>query len=143
MRLIAGDDWAQDHHDIEVMDEAGQVLARTHKTLIWERSAVVLRLRARLREYFPAPVAASGDLDAPDALELPGKAPGPGREADPRPGLGGPQAGGPPQDHRAGRCDPGRAAQPAAGPAVRPDRCVRRCRAVPGRGDRHPQRAGR
>ena len=23
-----GDDWAQDHHDIEVMDEAGTVLAR-------------------------------------------------------------------------------------------------------------------
>ena len=28
MRLFAGDDWAQDHHDIEVMDEAGRVLAR-------------------------------------------------------------------------------------------------------------------
>ena len=28
MRLLVGDDWAQDHHDIEVMDEAGTVLAR-------------------------------------------------------------------------------------------------------------------
>ena len=28
MRLCVGDDWSQDHHDIEVMDEAGQVLAR-------------------------------------------------------------------------------------------------------------------
>ena len=28
MRLFAGDDWAEDHHDIEVMDEAGKVLAR-------------------------------------------------------------------------------------------------------------------
>jgi hypothetical protein len=28
MRLLVGDDWAQDHHDIEVMDEAGRVLAR-------------------------------------------------------------------------------------------------------------------
>ena len=28
MRLCVGDDWAQDHHDVEVMDEAGQVLAR-------------------------------------------------------------------------------------------------------------------
>jgi hypothetical protein len=28
MRLCVGDDWAEDHHDIEVMDEAGQVLAR-------------------------------------------------------------------------------------------------------------------
>jgi hypothetical protein len=27
MRLFVGDDWAQDHHDIEVMDEAGKVLA--------------------------------------------------------------------------------------------------------------------
>jgi hypothetical protein len=30
--------------------EAVKVLARTHKTLIWERSAVVLRLRAQLLE---------------------------------------------------------------------------------------------
>jgi hypothetical protein len=28
VRLCVGDDWAQDHHDIEVMDEAGTVLAR-------------------------------------------------------------------------------------------------------------------
>src|SRR6185437_11671313 len=28
VRLFAGDDWAQDHHDIEVMDETGKVLAR-------------------------------------------------------------------------------------------------------------------
>ena len=28
MRLCVGDDWAEDHHDIEVMDKAGQVLAR-------------------------------------------------------------------------------------------------------------------
>jgi Transposase len=28
MRLCVGDDWAEDHHDIEVMDEAGKVLAR-------------------------------------------------------------------------------------------------------------------
>ena len=27
MRLFVGDDWAQDHHDVEVMDEAGRVLA--------------------------------------------------------------------------------------------------------------------
>jgi hypothetical protein len=57
--------------------EAVKVLARTHKTLIWERSAVVLRLR----EYFPAAVAAFEDLDAPDALELLAKAPAPARAA--------------------------------------------------------------
>ena len=28
MRLFAGDDWAEDHHDVEVMDEAGRVLAK-------------------------------------------------------------------------------------------------------------------
>src|SRR5580693_5973788 len=61
--------------------EAVKVLARMHKTLIWQRSAVVLRLRAQLREYFPAAVAAFEDLDAPDALELLGKAPDPARAA--------------------------------------------------------------
>jgi hypothetical protein len=61
--------------------EGIKVLARTHKTLIWERSAVVLRLRAQLLEYFPAAVAAFEDLDAPDVLELLGKAPDPARAA--------------------------------------------------------------
>jgi len=28
MRLFVGDDWAGDHHDVEVMNEAGRVLAR-------------------------------------------------------------------------------------------------------------------
>jgi hypothetical protein len=28
VRLFVGDDWAEDHHDIEVMDEAGKVLAK-------------------------------------------------------------------------------------------------------------------
>src|SRR6266516_4662879 len=115
--------------------EAVKVLARTHKTLIWQRAAVVLRLRAQLLEYFPAAVAAFEDLDAPDVLELLGKAP--------RPALGGPQAGRPVQDHGQDRRDPGRAAQPAAGPAARPDRRLRRYRAVPDRGDRHLERAGR
>ena len=36
------------------------------------------RLRYQLREYFPAALAAFEDLDAPDVLELLGKAPGPG-----------------------------------------------------------------
>ena len=27
MRLFVGDDWAEDHHDVEVMDAAGRVLA--------------------------------------------------------------------------------------------------------------------
>jgi transposase len=59
--------------------EAIKVVARTHKTLIWERTRQVQRLRHQLGEYFPAALEAFGDLDAPDALELLGKAPDPGR----------------------------------------------------------------
>jgi transposase len=188
MRLLVGDDWAEDHHDIEVMDQAGKVLARrrlaegvagmselheligrflpedtddaevvigietdrgpwvaalvaagyavypvnplqasryrqrhgvsgaksdgadahvladmvrtdshqlrraagdspqaqaikavtrAHKTLIWDRTRAVQRLRHQLREYFPAALAAFEDLAARDALELLGKAPDP------------------------------------------------------------------
>jgi hypothetical protein len=58
-----------------------QVVARTHKTLIWDRTRAVQRLRHQLREYFPAAVEAFEDLDAPDALELLGKAPDPARAA--------------------------------------------------------------
>jgi Transposase len=28
MRLFVGDDWAEDHHDVEVMSDTGQVLGR-------------------------------------------------------------------------------------------------------------------
>ncbi|SFB63504.1 hypothetical protein SAMN05216266_13533, partial [Amycolatopsis marina] len=28
MRLFVGDDWAEDHHDIELMDMAGRRLAK-------------------------------------------------------------------------------------------------------------------
>jgi transposase len=61
--------------------EGINVLARTHKTLIWERTRAVQRLRHQLREYFPAALEAFEDLDAPDTLELPGKAPDPARAA--------------------------------------------------------------
>jgi transposase len=58
-----------------------KVVARTHKTLIWERARQVQRLRYQLREYFPAALAAFEDLDAPDALELLARAPDPARAA--------------------------------------------------------------
>ena len=63
--------------------EAGaiKVVARTHKTLIWDRTRAVQRLRHQLREYFPAALEAFEDLDAPDVLELLGKAPDPARAA--------------------------------------------------------------
>jgi transposase len=60
---------------------AVKVVARAHKTLIWERTRQVQRLRHQLREYFPAALAAFEDLDAPDALELLGKASDPARAA--------------------------------------------------------------
>jgi transposase len=56
-----------------------KVVARTHKTMIWERTRAVQRLRHQLREYFPAALEAFEDLDAPDTLELLGKAPDPAR----------------------------------------------------------------
>ncbi len=59
--------------------EAVKVVARAHKTLIWERTRQVQRLRHQLREYFPAALEAFADLDAPDALELLARAPDPGR----------------------------------------------------------------
>jgi transposase len=57
--------------------QAVKVVARAHKTLIWERTRQVQRLRHQLRDYFPAALEAYQDLDAPDALELLGKAPDP------------------------------------------------------------------
>ena len=68
---------AVDSADVEGI----KVLARTHKTLIWERTRQVQRLRHQLLEYFPAALDAFDDLDAPDTLELLGKAPDPARAA--------------------------------------------------------------
>ena len=61
--------------------EAIKVVARTHKTLIWDRTRAVQRLRHQLREYFPAALEAFEDLDVADTLELLGKAPDPARAA--------------------------------------------------------------
>ena len=72
LRAVAGDSAGA---------EAVKVVARTHKTLIWERTRQVQRLRYQLREYFPAALAAFAGLDAPDALELLAKAPDPARAA--------------------------------------------------------------
>ena len=76
-----------DSHQLRPMagDSAGaeaiKVAARAHQTLIWERTRQVQRLRAALREYFPAALAAFEDLAAPDALELLARAPDPARAA--------------------------------------------------------------
>jgi transposase len=57
--------------------EAIKLVARTHQSLIWDRGRHVLRLRAALRDFFPAALKAFPDLDAPDALELLAAAPDP------------------------------------------------------------------
>jgi len=72
LRAVAGDSAGA---------EALKLLARTHKTMIWERTRQVQRARHLLREYFPAALEAFDDLDAPDALELLGRAPDPARAA--------------------------------------------------------------
>jgi hypothetical protein len=72
LRAVAGG--SADAEDVKV-------LARTHKTLIWERTRQVQRLRHQLREYYPAALEAYDDLDAPDTLDLLGKAPDPARGA--------------------------------------------------------------
>ena len=61
--------------------QAVKVVARAHKTLIWERTRHVQRLRHQLRDFFPAALEAFGDLDAPDALELLARAPDPASAA--------------------------------------------------------------
>ena len=61
--------------------QAVKVVARAHKTLIWERTRQVQRLRYQLRDYFPAALQANPDLDAPDALELLARAPDPASAA--------------------------------------------------------------
>jgi transposase len=49
------------------LGEGIKLTARTHQSLIWDRSRHVARLRSTLREYFPAALLAFADLDAPDA----------------------------------------------------------------------------
>jgi transposase len=72
LRVVAGDSPGA---------SAVKAVARTHKTLIWDRTRQVQRLRHQLREYFPAALTAFEDLDAADALELLAKAPDPARAA--------------------------------------------------------------
>jgi transposase len=72
LRPVAGD---------SVEAEAVKVLTRAHKTLIWERTRHLLRLRHALREFFPAALVAFDDLTATDTLELLAAAPDPASAA--------------------------------------------------------------
>jgi transposase len=49
--LFVGDDWAEDHHDVEIVDDTGQVLARRRLT---EGLDGVTRLHALIGEHTPA-----------------------------------------------------------------------------------------
>jgi len=73
-RAVAGDSPAV---------EALKLVARTHQSLIWERTRHLQRLRSALREFFPAALEAFAvagiELAAPEALELLGRAPDPTR----------------------------------------------------------------
>jgi transposase len=59
------------------LGEAIKLTARTHQSMVWDRTRHVLRLRSALREFFPAALEAFAELDAPDVLELLAAAPDP------------------------------------------------------------------
>src|SRR6478609_4224306 len=50
--LFVGDDWAEDHHDVELVDERGKVLT---KKRFPEGLAGVTRLHALIAEHLPDP----------------------------------------------------------------------------------------
>ena len=62
MRLCVGDDWAEDHHDIEVMDEAGPVLARKR---LPEGVAGIGQLHELVGRFVPA----GGDAEVQVGIE--------------------------------------------------------------------------
>jgi hypothetical protein len=62
MRLCAGDDRAEDHHDIEMMDEAGQVLARRR---LPEGVAGIGQLHELTGRFLPA----GGDAEVQAGIE--------------------------------------------------------------------------
>jgi transposase len=66
LRAVAGD---------STLVEGIKLVARAHQTLIWERHRHLMRLRATLRDFFPAALDAFDDLASADALELLERAP--------------------------------------------------------------------
>ena len=76
--LFVGDDWAEDHHDVEVLDEDGRRLARAR---LPEGIAGLTRLHELIAEHL-----ADDDVDPGDRVRRAGRG---GRDRDrPRP-LGG------------------------------------------------------
>jgi hypothetical protein len=59
--LFVGDDWAEDHHDVEIVDGAGRVLSRRR---LCEGLEGIVGLHALIGEQIPADWA---DLDPVEA----------------------------------------------------------------------------
>jgi hypothetical protein len=103
--------------------EGLKMIARTHQTLVWDRTRHTQRLRQALREYFPAALDAIAagrlELTDPDALELLTRAGDlrPGGTAVPVEDRRDPQAGPPPRRRGPRRADPDRATRLGAAPA--------------------------
>lgn len=72
LRAVAGD---------STLVEGVKLVARAHQALIWERHRHLMRLRAALRDFFPAALDAFDDLAGADALELLERAPDPASAA--------------------------------------------------------------
>ena len=99
--------------------EAVKVVARAHQTLIWERTRHTLRLRAALRDYFPAALAAYQLMTSPASTPSncwQRRPPGRGGEADHHADQRGAEKGPPPRHSRQGRRDPAGTARRAPGP---------------------------
>lgn len=106
MRLYVGNDWAEEHHDVALLDEEGRlladmvrtdahrhrpiagdtelagaikVLARSHQSLCWMRGQQANQLRSTLREFYPAALTAFDQLTSTDALAVLAVAPTPAR----------------------------------------------------------------
>jgi hypothetical protein len=68
--------WRTDAHQLRVVAgdsalvEGIKLVARGHQTVIWNRQRHLIRLRAVLRDFFPAALEAFDDLAGADALEL-------------------------------------------------------------------------
>ena len=60
--LFVGDDWAEDHHDVELVDDQGRILARR---CLPKALSGVTKLHALVAEYAPEEWAASTRLRRP------------------------------------------------------------------------------
>ena len=131
-RPVAGD---------SALAEAVKLAARTHQSLIWDRTRQVLRLRSALREFFPAALKAYNELDAADTLQLLRLAPDPDQAArlTKRQVAGGAGQGEPAQPRGGRGPDPGRPAGRRVAAGATGAGRVRCDRGGPGRGNRHPE----